>query len=83
MSVRYIISAISGLAMALTMAGTVPVLAAGDCSAAAARVVAQTGGQLLSVRPVSQGGRTVCNVTVLVPGKDNARRKKVTISVPQ
>lgn len=55
---------------------------AADCSAAAARVVAQTGGQLLSATPSTQGGRSVCNVTVLVPGHGNERPRKVTVSVP-
>ena len=50
-----------------------------DCNAAAQRVVAQTGGQLLSV---SQGPDGTCNVTVLVPSQDNGRRTKTTISVP-
>lgn len=56
--------------------------AAGDCSAAAAQVVAQTGGQLLSASPGDQGGQAVCHVTVLVPGAGNERPKKVTVTVP-
>lgn len=55
------------------------VLAAGDCGAAAARVVAQTGGQLLSAQPSSDGS---CTVTVLIPGQGNERPKKVTVRVP-
>ncbi len=51
---------------------------AGDCSAAAAQVVAQTGGDLLSAQP--RGSE--CVVTVLVPGKGNARPRKVTVRVP-
>ncbi|MFA7415253.1 MAG: hypothetical protein WC048_12270 [Rhizobium sp.] len=51
----------------------------GDCSAAAARAVAETGGQLLSVR--ASGG--VCVITVLVPGNGNERPRKVTIQVRQ
>ena len=51
---------------------------AGDCSAAAAQVVSQTGGELLSAQPKGD----VCVVTVLVPGKGNARPRKVTVRVP-
>lgn len=49
----------------------------GDCSAAAERVVAQTGGQLLSAQP---SGNT-CVITVLVPG-NGGRPRKVTVHVP-
>lgn len=55
------------------------VLAAGDCGAAAARVVAETGGQLLSAQPSGDGS---CTVTVLVPGQGDERPKKVTVRVP-
>lgn len=51
---------------------------AGDCSSAAAQVVAQTGGELLSAEPSGDA----CVVTVLVPGKGNARPRKVTVRVP-
>ena len=54
------------------------VLAGGDCSAAAAQVVADTGGELLSAQPKGE----TCVVTVLVPGKGNARPRKVTVRVP-
>ena len=52
--------------------------AGGDCSAAAAEVVAQTGGELLSAQPRGDA----CVVTVLVPGKGNARPRKMTVRVP-
>ena len=51
---------------------------AGDCSDAAAQVVAQTGGELLSAQPKGD----TCVVTVIVPGKGNARPRKVTVRVP-
>ncbi|NVP54208.1 hypothetical protein [Mycoplana rhizolycopersici] len=51
---------------------------ASDCSDAARQVVADTGGELLSAQP--RNG--VCVVTVLVPGKGNARPRKVTVRVP-
>ena len=52
--------------------------AGGDCSSAAAQVVAQTGGELLSAKPDGDS----CVVTVLVPGNGNARPRKVTVRVP-
>ncbi|QRM54764.1 hypothetical protein [Sinorhizobium sp. BG8] len=54
------------------------VTVAGDCSAAARQVLAETGGELLSAQPKNG----VCVVTVLVPGKGNARPRKVTVRVP-
>ncbi|KQR78213.1 hypothetical protein ASG25_03365 [Rhizobium sp. Leaf384] len=50
----------------------------GDCSAAASQVVAETGGDLLSVQLTSDGQ---CVVTVLIPG-NGGRPKKVTMRVP-
>jgi chemotaxis protein CheY-P-specific phosphatase CheC len=54
-----------------------------DCSAAAAQVVSETGGQLLSASAQTQSGQTVCVITVLVPGSGDERPRKITISVPQ
>jgi predicted S18 family serine protease len=68
-------------ALAALLATTAPGVTA-DCSAAASRVVSQTGGQLLSATPQQQGGGTVCVITVLVPGNGDERPKKVTVSVP-
>lgn len=50
----------------------------GDCGAAAAEVVAKTGGELLSAQPTGDGQ---CVVTVLIPG-NGGRPKKVTMRVP-
>lgn len=58
-------------------------MADADCSAAAAEAAAQTGGQVLSVSSRSEGGRTVCVVTVLVPGEDGQRPRKRTLTLPQ
>lgn len=63
--------------------GAAIVRVAADCSGAAAQVVGQTGGQLLSAAAKSSGGQTVCEITVLVPGSGNDRPKKVTVRVPQ
>jgi hypothetical protein len=72
----------TGLALAMTVA-TLPTpgsnAMAADCSAAAARVVAEVGGQLLSVR--ESGGE--CVIVVLVPGSGNERPRKVTMRVAQ
>lgn len=57
--------------------GTLVVRVTGDCSAAAAQVVEQTGGQLLSVQPVGDS----CIITVLVSG-NGQRPRKVTVKVP-
>ena len=51
--------------------------ASGDCSEAAAEVVAKTGGQLLSAQPSGDS----CVITVLVQG-NGQRPRKVTVRVP-
>ncbi|GGG00198.1 MULTISPECIES: hypothetical protein [Rhizobium] len=56
------------------------VLVAGDCGTAASRVVRDTGGQLLSAQPSSDG--QTCIVTVLVQGNGSERPRKVTVRVP-
>jgi hypothetical protein len=56
------------------------VLVAGDCGSAASRVVRETGGQLLSAQPSSDG--QTCIVTVLVQGGGSERPRKVTVRVP-
>jgi hypothetical protein len=56
------------------------VLVAGDCGSAATRVVRETGGQLLSAQPSSDG--QTCIVTVLVQGSGSERPRKVTVRVP-
>lgn len=58
-------------------------VAQADCSAAAAEAAADSGGQVLSVSSREEGGRTVCVVTVLVPGADGGRPRKQTITIPQ
>lgn len=63
--------------------GTAVERVAADCSGAASQVVGQTGGQLLSASAKTSGGRTVCEITVLVPGNGYERPKKVTVQVPQ
>nr|WP_316653315.1 hypothetical protein [uncultured Gellertiella sp.] len=56
------------------------VMVRGDCSDAASRVVDQTGGQLLSAQPSSDGHS--CIITVLVQGDGTSRPRKVRVQVP-
>ena len=63
---------------AISVPSDIVVRVSGDCSAAAAQVVADTGGELLSAQPTSDGQ---CVITVLVPG-NGGRPKKVTVKVP-
>lgn len=58
-------------------------LAAADCSQAAAEAAAQTGGRVLSVRSRNQDGRAVCVVTVIIPATDGSRPRRQTVVVPQ
>ncbi|TDH38858.1 hypothetical protein E2A64_07120 [Pseudohoeflea suaedae] len=68
------------LALAALLSLTAP-SSATDCSRAVARVVSETGGELLSATPQNRGGRNVCVVTVLVPGHGDERPKKLTLTV--
>jgi hypothetical protein len=52
----------------------------GGCGAAASQAVQQTGGELLSAEPSSDG--TSCIVTVLVQEKNNGRPRKITLRLP-
>jgi hypothetical protein len=74
MSSPVIIAALAaGLAGFSPPAVTVPAVVV-----SAAQVVAETGGELLSAQPTSDGN---CVVTVLIPG-NGGRPKKVTVKVP-
>jgi len=76
-----LIAGLAGLtAFEAPAAGDYFMLAAADCGAAASRVVSETGGQLLSAQPSSDG--QTCVVTVLVQGNGNERPRKVTVRVP-
>lgn len=77
-TIAVLAAGIAGFAPPAVSAPAVVVRAAGDCSAAAAHVVAETGGELLSVQPTSDGN---CVVTVLIPG-NGGRPKKLTVKVP-
>jgi predicted enzyme related to lactoylglutathione lyase len=55
-------------------------LAAADCAQAAAQVVDQTGGQLLSAQPAGDGQS--CVIIVLIQGDGSSRPRKVKVQVP-
>ena len=69
---------LTGFALPAIDVPSVVVSVGGDCGDAAAQVVAQTGGELLSAQPTGDGK---CVVTVLIPG-NGGRPKKVTVRVP-
>ena len=54
------------------------VLVSEDCGEAARRAASDTGGQVLSVRPVAGGA---CEVTLLVPN-EGSRPRRVVVTVP-
>ena len=73
------------LALTALLPATAPardyvILVAGDCGSAATRVMRETGGELLSAQPSSDG--QTCIVTVLVQGNGSERPRKVTVRVP-
>jgi hypothetical protein len=57
-------------------------VAAADCYSVGEQVAAQYGGTLARASASNQGGRTVCVVVVLVPGKDGGRPRRVQVVVP-
>ncbi|AJY48341.1 hypothetical protein TM49_18550 [Martelella endophytica] len=65
---------------ALSVAGLQDKALAADCSGAAQKVVASTGGELLSALPSNDGNG--CVVTVIVPARDGNPPRKITRQVP-
>jgi hypothetical protein len=57
-------------------------VAAADCYSIGEQVAAQNGGTLAKASASTQGGRSVCVVVVLVPGKDGQRPRRVEVVVP-
>jgi hypothetical protein len=53
-----------------------------DCYAIGQQVAEQNGGTLARASQSSQGGRPVCVIVVLVPGKDGQRPRRREIVVP-
>jgi hypothetical protein len=81
------------LSLATTPAQAVPVFpfapegqvmqVASNCAAIGMQVAAENGGRLAQARPSTQGGRPVCVIVVLVPGKDGKRPRRAEFVVPQ
>ena len=57
-------------------------MAAADCYSVGEQVASQYGGTLAKASASSQGGRTVCVIVVLVPGKDGQRPRRMQVVVP-
>ena len=53
-----------------------------DCYAIGQQVAAESGGTLARASQSSQGGRAVCVIVVLVPGKDGQRPRRREVVVP-
>jgi hypothetical protein len=53
-----------------------------NCHAIGEGVAAQNGGQLMRATARSQGGRTVCVIVVLVPGREGQRPRRQEFVVP-
>jgi hypothetical protein len=53
-----------------------------DCYAVGQQVAAQNGGTLARASQSKQGGRAVCVIVVLVPGKDGQRPRRREVVVP-
>lgn len=85
--------ALSGLAFCAAQAAAVPAVpletkspivpVQSDCFAIGEQVAAQNGGTLARASPSTEGGRPVCVIVVLVPGKDGERPRRVQVVVPQ
>jgi hypothetical protein len=69
------------LVMPRTASTVVPV--ASNCYAVGQEVAAQKGGTLAKASPATRGGKPVCVIVVLVPGKDGQRPRRAEIVVPQ
>ena len=63
-----------------TEAGTT--MAAADCYSFGQQIASQHGGTLARASSSSRGGRTVCIIVVLVPGKDGQRPRRAEFVVP-
>jgi len=57
-------------------------VAQADCYAVGEQVAAENGGQLARASARNQGGRTVCVIVVLVPGRDGERPRRQEFVIP-
>lgn len=79
------IAAADALAAPLVVAPAAPVLvqpAQADCYSIGQQIAAQNGGELARASASKQGGRTVCVIVVLVPGKNGQRPRRQQFVVP-
>ncbi|MEJ6781385.1 hypothetical protein [Aminobacter sp. Piv2-1] len=58
------------------------VVAQADCYSIGQQVADQYGGTLARASESNKGGRSVCVIVVLVPGKDGQRPRRVEVVVP-
>ena len=58
------------------------IVAQADCYSIGQQVAAQSGGTLARASSSTQGGRPVCVIVVLVPGKEGQRPRRREIVVP-
>ncbi len=58
------------------------IIAQADCYSIGQQVAAQSGGTLARASSSTQGGRPVCVIVVLVPGKEGQRPRRREIVVP-
>ena len=54
----------------------------GDCYSIGMQEAARRGGQLARAEPEMRGGRQVCVIVVLTPGKDGQRPRRDEIVIP-
>jgi hypothetical protein len=54
----------------------------GDCYSMGMQEAARRGGQLARAEPETRGGRQVCVIVVLTPGKDGQRPRRDEIVIP-
>jgi hypothetical protein len=54
-----------------------------DCYAVGQDKAAELGGELAKASPDTVDGVPVCQIVVLVPGKDGARPQRVSMDIPQ
>lgn len=54
---------------------------AANCARAAKQLAASRGAQVLASTPVSSGGQTICQVKLLIPGKNGKPPRVETLQV--
>ncbi|GHC69278.1 hypothetical protein [Limoniibacter endophyticus] len=57
--------------------------AAADCFSIGQSIARERGGELVRAVPSSRNGQPVCEIVVLVPGRDGERPRREQVTVPQ